>query len=94
MLPSMIGGYQLGSDTEQIYFEAEGVAYRRAGATHAVDPNDPANTHAVKMSYALCGTPVRSWPDERFDPTAREAHEQCVALAGATTTTGAPPSAR
>ena len=76
----MIGGYLLGSDAEAISFEPAGLAYRRAGALHAVDPNDPANAHAVSMGYAICGTPVRIWPDEPFDPTVRDAHEQCSTL--------------
>lgn len=83
MLPGMFGGYLLGSDTEAIGFEPDGVAYRGAGATHAVDPDDPVNAHAVNRGYAICGTPIRVWPDKPFDPSAREAHDRCVALSSA-----------
>ena len=93
MLPGMIGGYLLGSDSEAISFAPGGVVYRRAGATHAVDPRAPVNARAVRVGYALCGTPVRIWPDESFDPTARVAPDRCVTLAGAVST-GVPPAAR
>lgn len=43
MLPVMTGAYPLGSDTEVISFEPNGVGYLRAGAVPAVDPQDPAN---------------------------------------------------
>ena len=79
MLPVMIGGYLLGSDAELIMFEDGGVAYRRDGATHAVDPRDPVNAGSGVMGYAICGTPVRIWRDEAFDPRAPEAHDRCVA---------------
>ena len=82
----MIGGYLLGSDTEQISFESSGATYSRAGATHAVDLDDPANVHTANLGYAICGTPVRIWRDEPFDPTAHEAHDRCIELAASTST--------
>lgn len=77
----MIGGYLLGSDAELITFEGGGVGFRRSGATHAVDPRDPVNANSDAMGYALCGTPVRIWRDEAFDPDAPGAHDGCVAAA-------------
>ena len=94
MLPSMIGGYQLGSDTEVISFEPDGVAYRCAGVTHAVDPEDPANAHAASMGDALCGTPVRIWPDQPFDPRSREAHDGVSQITDAAIAGEAEPAGR
>lgn len=76
----MIGGYPLGSDTEQISFESSGATYRRAGATHAVDLDDPANVHTANLGYAICGTPVRIWPEHPLDPSAHDLDPQCATL--------------
>lgn len=78
---SVTGRFVLGSDTEVITFEQERAQYRRLGTTHAVDLHDPVNRPNATMGYALCGKAVRIWPDEPFDPSAAEAHEDCVRTA-------------
>ena len=70
--------FVLSSDTEVIASEGERAEYRPLGTTHAVDLRDPVNGTIATMGYALCGKPVRIWPDELFDPDAVEAHEECA----------------
>lgn len=84
MLPDMAAGYVLGSDTETITFARDGsIEYRPAGAAHAVDVTDPVNAHPGAVGYAICGRPVRVWPDQRFDPAHPPAHDGCIAAAQA-----------
>ena len=74
--------YVLGTDTERIGFDGTRARYTPHGQRHAVDLDDgQANTPAAVLGYALCGQPVRAWPEQRFDADAPDAHPACAALA-------------
>jgi hypothetical protein len=53
-------------------------AYRPSGLVHAVDANSLRPDSAMVLAYAICGTPVRVWPHEHFDPAAEHVHAQCA----------------
>jgi hypothetical protein len=73
--------YVLGSQVESMTFTDAGAQYEPAGPAHAVDTESETYTPGATVGYALCGTPVRVWPEHPFDPEASEAHDQCAAIA-------------
>lgn len=73
--------YVLGSENESMTVTTDGIEYRPAGLTHAVDLQSPINGPDAVLAYAICGHAVRAWPNQPFDSTARGVHEQCAAIA-------------
>ena len=72
--------YVLGSDAEAMAFTEAGIEYQPDGLRHAVDTESPTNPAQAILAYALCGTAVRVWPNQPFDPDAARVHDQCAAL--------------
>ena len=72
--------YLLGSEAEAMAFTDGGIEYLPAGHAHAVDSESPTTLPQAILAYAVCGTAVRVWPDEPFDPTAPRVHDHCAAL--------------
>jgi len=68
----------MGSEGEQIIF-GEGIDYRPDGQRHAVALTESVN-RAAAFGYAVCGTPVRLWPDVILDPSDPNVHEACRAV--------------
>jgi hypothetical protein len=64
----------LGSEAETRAFGAEAITYQPEGVAHAVDPA------GAVLAYAVCGKPVRVWPDQPFDATAEQICDACAAL--------------
>lgn len=76
-------GYLLGTDSEELTFGERGSHVQAVGHAHAVDPTSPLNPTGGVLAYALCGKPVRAWPDQEFDPEAPHVHEECATRAQA-----------
>lgn len=73
-------GYVLGSTTEELTFTDGGVEVVPTGVAHAVDLTSPVNRAGGVLAYALCGSPVRAWPERDFDPAAANVHDECANL--------------
>jgi hypothetical protein len=73
-----VADYYLGSQSEEMVVEGDHYAYRPGGVVHAVDANSVVHDSAMVLAYAVCGTPVRVWPREHFDPAAERVHAQCA----------------
>ena len=71
--------YLLGSESEARDFTDEGITLRPDGLAHAVNAESPASTELVNFAYAVCGRPVRVWPEQPFDPTTPSC-DRCAAL--------------
>ena len=73
-------GYVLGSQVESMAFTDAGPQYAPASAAHAVDTESETYAPGARVGYAVCGAPVRVWPDRPFDPDAAEVHDRCGAI--------------
>jgi hypothetical protein len=71
--------YLLGSEGEARDFTDEGITVRPDGLTHAVNSDSPDSPEPVYFDYAVCGRPVRVWPEQPFDPTTPSC-DRCAAL--------------
>ncbi len=73
-------GYLFGSQVESMAFTNTGAHYQPAG-TGARRRHRLRNLQAGRgRRYAICGTPVRVWPERPFEPDAADAHDRCVAI--------------
>lgn len=70
--------FVLGTESEALVVGAGALSYEPAGLGHAVDPEAIERGGGV-LGYAMCGTPVRVWPDRHFDPHGVEVHQGCAA---------------
>lgn len=71
--------YLLGSEGEARVFADEGITCQPDGLAHAVDADSRAGPELVSFAYAVCGRPVRVWPEQPFDPTASSC-DRCASL--------------
>ena len=73
-------GFVLGTEVESMTFTDGGPDYGPAGAAHAVDSESETYRPDAVVGYAVCGTAVRVWPDQAFDPTTDDVHDRCAAV--------------
>lgn len=74
-------GYVVGTESESAIFAGSGIEYGPAGTIHAVDVPETQRSGGPVLGYAICGTPVRIWPQEPFDPAAPGVDRECATLA-------------
>jgi len=72
--------YYLGSQSEDMVGEGDHWTYRPGGVLHAVEAKAVPHDTTMVLAYAVCGTPVRVWREEGFDPASELAHQGCVRL--------------
>lgn len=55
-------GYVVGTESESAIFAGNSIEYGPAGTIPAVDAPDSQRSGSPALGYAICGTPVRVWP--------------------------------
>jgi hypothetical protein len=71
----------LGTESEVLVVGDGQLSDEPAGLSHAVDPAVISDGTGV-LAYAVCGTPVRVWPKEGFDPDGADVHQGCAVRLG------------
>jgi hypothetical protein len=70
--------YCLGSQAEDMVREGDHYTYAPGGVLHAVHSDAVSHDVNSVLAYAICGTPVRAWPEVHFDPRSPHVHVACV----------------
>jgi hypothetical protein len=74
--------YVLGTDTEGMAFAGEAIEYGPFGERHVVDTESAGYQDGCTVAYAVCGQPVRAWPDQPVDVDhlGEQIHDGCARL--------------
>ena len=74
--------YVLGTDVEGMVFAGDAIEYGPSGVTHVVDTESALYRSGSTLVYAVCGRPVRAWPDQPLDVEhlSAQIHDECSSL--------------